>query len=100
MEQIALPAIPSALNTWTGSFGFTKMDELERLQFVNHTFLNFPDTIMCQKQLLNAPSMESTMSNGISFALDTKMLQLLKCKFSCIQFPYQLLSRKLSVEAC
>lgn len=70
MEQIALPAVPSALNTWTGSFGFTEMTESERLQLADCIFLNFPDTIMCQKQLVDVPPIKSTISSGISLAQD------------------------------
>ncbi|PKI72230.1 hypothetical protein CRG98_007367 [Punica granatum] len=65
VERIVLPAVPSALNTWTGSFGFTKMTDLEKLHFVNHTFLNFQDTTVCQKRLLDGLSGESRVSSGL-----------------------------------
>ncbi|KAK4761316.1 hypothetical protein SAY87_006209 [Trapa incisa] len=62
--RMALPSSPIMLGTWTGSFGFKEMTELERLRLVNYALLNFQDTIMCQKQLLDAPSKESTMSEN------------------------------------
>ncbi|KAK4760272.1 hypothetical protein SAY87_005165 [Trapa incisa] len=64
VKQITLPASPSVLSTWIGSFGFKEMMESERLGLVNYTLLNFQDTIMCQKQLLDTPSEELTMSNA------------------------------------
>ncbi|KAK4761311.1 hypothetical protein SAY87_006204 [Trapa incisa] len=64
VKRIILPASPSALSTWIGSFGFKEMMESKRLGLVNYTLLNFQDTIMCQKQLLDTPSEEWTMSNG------------------------------------
>lgn len=81
MERIALPAAPSTLNTWTGSFGFKELTELERLQLVNYTLLNFQDAVMCQKRLLDAPSEESTISTGISLPHDWKRSLLLKHEF-------------------
>ncbi|XP_047331061.1 uncharacterized protein LOC124934575 [Impatiens glandulifera] len=53
IQQIVLPAIPSVVNTWKNAFGFSEMTEPEKLMFLNHTFLNFEGTIMCQKQLRN-----------------------------------------------
>ncbi|XP_010089655.2 uncharacterized protein LOC21386349 [Morus notabilis] len=57
VERLILPAIPSVLNTWTTSFGFSQMTASERLQFLDYTFLDFQDTIMCQKRL-KVPSAE------------------------------------------
>ncbi|KAK4804300.1 hypothetical protein SAY86_004117 [Trapa natans] len=54
--QLVLPSIPDVLGTWTTSFGFIKMTESERLQFLNYTFLDFQDTIMCHKELLKEPT--------------------------------------------
>ncbi|XP_028123488.1 uncharacterized protein LOC114320619 isoform X1 [Camellia sinensis] len=51
VERLVLPAVPSVLNTWTTSFGFSKMAELERLNFLDYTFLDFQGTVMCQKLL-------------------------------------------------
>ncbi|XP_065855255.1 increased DNA methylation 1-like [Euphorbia lathyris] len=59
VERLILPAVPSVLNAWTGSFGFSKLTVSEILQFVDYTFLNFPDTVMCQKQLIKVPCAES-----------------------------------------
>ncbi|PKI58473.1 hypothetical protein CRG98_021158 [Punica granatum] len=56
--KLVLPATPSVLDTWTTSFGFTKMIDSERLQFLGHTFLNFQDTVMCHKRLLEIPQRE------------------------------------------
>lgn len=51
VERLVLPAVPSVLNTWTTSFGFSKMAEPERLNFLDYTFLDFQGTVMCQKLL-------------------------------------------------
>lgn len=64
VERLVLPAVPSVLNTWTTSFGFSQMTASERLQFVDYTFLDFQDTIMCQKLLMNAPSAGSRQLKG------------------------------------
>ncbi|KAJ0021518.1 hypothetical protein Pint_32523 [Pistacia integerrima] len=64
VQRLILPAIPSVLNTWTTSFGFTKMSNSERLQFVDYTFLDFQDTVMCQKLLLKSTSAEVKLSRG------------------------------------
>lgn len=56
VAKLVLPAVPSLINTWTTSFGFTKMTSLERLQYLDYTFLDFQDTTMCQKHLLESPS--------------------------------------------
>lgn len=65
VQRLILPAVPSVLNTWTGSFGFSKMTDSERLEFVDYTFLDFQDTIMCQKLLMRIPSAESSPSKGL-----------------------------------
>ncbi|KAB1225748.1 hypothetical protein CJ030_MR1G029250 [Morella rubra] len=62
VKRLVLPAIPSVLNTWTTSFGFTKMTDFERVQFLDFTFLDFPDTVMCQKLLRKNPSADSSPS--------------------------------------
>ncbi|RDX95820.1 Increased DNA methylation 1, partial [Mucuna pruriens] len=59
VERLVLPAVPSVLETWTGSFGFAKMTDFERSQFLDYTFLDFQGTIMCQKLLTNIPSPDS-----------------------------------------
>ncbi|KAL5748109.1 hypothetical protein ACOSQ2_025406 [Xanthoceras sorbifolium] len=56
VQRLMLPAIPSVLNTWTTSFGFSRMTHPERLNFLDLTFLDFQGTIMCQKLLSNSPS--------------------------------------------
>ncbi|KAL2336979.1 hypothetical protein Fmac_011425 [Flemingia macrophylla] len=61
VERLVLPAVPSALETWTGSFGFAKMTNFERSQFLDYAFLDFQDTIMCQKLLTNISSRDSIL---------------------------------------
>ncbi|MED6149828.1 hypothetical protein PIB30_066307 [Stylosanthes scabra] len=56
VERLVLPAVPSVVETWTGSFGFVKMTEFERSQFLDNTFLDFQGTVMCQKLLMKIPS--------------------------------------------
>ncbi|CAA2968610.1 Hypothetical predicted protein [Olea europaea subsp. europaea] len=62
VERLVLPAVPSVLNTWKTSFGFSEMKESERLNFLDHTFLDFQDTVMCQKVLTHIPSSVSRIS--------------------------------------
>ncbi|XP_040991893.1 uncharacterized protein LOC121238885 isoform X1 [Juglans microcarpa x Juglans regia] len=64
VERLFLPATPSVLNTWTTSFGFTKMTSLDRFLFLDYTFLDFPDTVMCQKLLRKNPPIDSKPSRG------------------------------------
>ncbi|KAA8543719.1 hypothetical protein F0562_022104 [Nyssa sinensis] len=65
VERLVLPAVPSVLNTWTTSFGFSKMTASERLNFLDYTFLDFQGTIMCQKLLTKIPSAESNILRGL-----------------------------------
>ncbi|XP_021816358.1 uncharacterized protein LOC110758747 isoform X3 [Prunus avium] len=64
VERLVLPAVPSVLNTWTTSFGFSTMTASERLQFLDYTFLDFQGTIMCQKQLMKNPPTEAVPLEG------------------------------------
>ncbi|KAI3984479.1 hypothetical protein MKX01_000142 [Papaver californicum] len=62
VERLILPAVPQVLQTWTTSFGFSNMPDSERLEFLQYTFLDFQDTIMCQKILrMLSPEAEPTM---------------------------------------
>jgi len=49
--MLVLPAVPSTIKTWTDSFGFAKMTQFERSKFLDYSFLNFEDSIMCNKLL-------------------------------------------------
>ncbi|XP_016650689.1 PREDICTED: uncharacterized protein LOC103321449, partial [Prunus mume] len=73
VERLVLPAVPSVLNTWTTSFGFSTMTASERLQFLDYTFLDFQGTIMCQKQLMKNPPTEAVPLEGtqLDLCLDT-----------------------------
>lgn len=51
VERLVLPAVQETMSTWTESFGFSVMTEAERLNLVEHKFLDFPGTIWCQKML-------------------------------------------------
>ncbi|XP_047308562.1 uncharacterized protein LOC124912047 [Impatiens glandulifera] len=53
IQRIVLPAVSSVVNTWKNAFGFSEMTKWEKLMFLNHTFLDFQGTIMCQKMLRN-----------------------------------------------
>ncbi|XP_017233617.1 uncharacterized protein LOC108207694 [Daucus carota subsp. sativus] len=59
VERLVLPAIPSMLNTWISSFGFSRMSPSERLELLDYTFLSFKGTTMCQKLLLMTPRIKS-----------------------------------------
>ncbi|KAK2660137.1 hypothetical protein Ddye_006670 [Dipteronia dyeriana] len=56
VKRLILPAVPDLLETWTTKFGFSKMTDKERLQFLDYTFLDFQDTTMCHKLLEKTPS--------------------------------------------
>ncbi|KAL3645774.1 hypothetical protein CASFOL_010954 [Castilleja foliolosa] len=63
VERLVLPAVPSLLDTWINSFGFSVMNKSERLNFLDCTFLDFQGTIICQKVLTsNHPSLESSQT--------------------------------------
>lgn len=64
VEKLVLPAVPSVLNTWTSSFGFSVMDKSQRLNLLENIFLDFQGTVSCQKILLNNPSTVSSPSKG------------------------------------
>ncbi|KAL3829052.1 hypothetical protein ACJIZ3_017854 [Penstemon smallii] len=61
VERLVLPAIPSVLNTWTTSFGFSTVKESERLNFLDNTFLGFQGTVLCQKVLSSVSSSTSSL---------------------------------------
>ena len=77
VERLVLPAVPSVLNTWTTSFGFSKMTDSERLRFLDYSFLDFQDTVMCQKLLMKIPLAKSNQSTGMFAILSAT---LLKCE--------------------
>lgn len=64
MERLVLPAVPSMLNTWITSFGFSRMITSERLQFLEYSFLDFQDSVMCQKLLVKSLSSELSPLEG------------------------------------
>ncbi|XP_048136227.1 increased DNA methylation 1 isoform X2 [Rhodamnia argentea] len=64
VETLVLPAVSSVLNTWTTSFGFKKMTDSERSQFLGYTFLDFQGTVMCQKRLVDITSADSNLPGG------------------------------------
>ncbi|CAL9244101.1 unnamed protein product [Arabidopsis halleri] len=67
VERLVLPAVPCVLNTWINSFGFTKMTNSERKEFLKFTLLEFGRTILCQKILIKssvADPIPSTVSQG------------------------------------
>lgn len=64
MAMLVLPAVPSMLDTWTASFGFSRMTTSERLEFLEYSFLDFQDSIMCQKHLVKNPSAELSPLEG------------------------------------
>ncbi|KAL2584991.1 hypothetical protein AAZV13_14G160600 [Glycine max] len=64
VERLVLPAVSGVLETWTNSFGFAKMTNFERSQFLDYAFLDFQETIMCQKLLKRSSSPESVLTRG------------------------------------
>lgn len=68
VERLVLPAVPSVLQTWTSSFGFSVMTEAQKMDFLGYTFLDFQGTHMCQKRLAKGQSSaESSISRGVIF---------------------------------
>ncbi|CAH9129238.1 unnamed protein product [Cuscuta epithymum] len=61
VQRLVLQAIAGALETWTGSFGFSLMTEEDRLKFSDTNLLSFYGTVMCHKMLSNKDT--STESN-------------------------------------
>lgn len=64
VKRLVLPAVSDMLETWTNSFGFVEMTSSERRQFLDYAFLDFPETVMCQK-LLRSPSPDSVLTTGL-----------------------------------
>lgn len=52
VQKLILPALPGVVDTWTNNFGFSHMTEKERSELLRYTFLDFQETIMCQKVLM------------------------------------------------
>lgn len=69
VERLTLPAAPSVLNTWTMSFGFSKMTDIDRLKFLSYTFLDFQGTLMCHK-LLKGTKAENSRPSKINLSSD------------------------------
>nr|XP_043622954.1 uncharacterized protein LOC122594582 isoform X2 [Erigeron canadensis] len=80
VERLVLPAVPSVLQTWTSSFGFSVMTEAQKLDFLGYTFLDFQGTHMCQKYLMNTqPSAESSISkDGISAISEVSQVEIVE----------------------
>ncbi|MCD7464089.1 hypothetical protein HAX54_052066 [Datura stramonium] len=70
VERLVLPAVPGVVNAWTTSFGFSRVNQSERKNLLDYTFLDFQDTIMCQKILQKAPS-PYVISSGLTEAKHT-----------------------------
>ncbi|KAK7372105.1 hypothetical protein VNO80_05474 [Phaseolus coccineus] len=62
VERLVLPAVPAVLETWTKSFGFAQMTNFDRSQFLDCAFLDFQETVMCQKLLTRIPSPQSGLT--------------------------------------
>lgn len=75
VQRLVLPAVSSVLNAWTTSFGFSKMTDSERSEFLNYTFLDFQETVMCQKFLLKNTVVLSSLTGNLS------VLLLVKCVY-------------------
>lgn len=87
VKRLVLPAVSSALHTWTQSFGFSVMTESEKLNFLGCTFLDFQGTTMCHKLLVKPCS--SGNNDGMNHTEPRSATNLqLKCyqrrKFKCL----------------
>lgn len=65
VERLILPVVPSSLRKWNTSFGYSNMKYSDRLQLLDYRFMDFQDSIMCQKPLLRIPLAEPQPSTGI-----------------------------------
>lgn len=65
VERLVLPAVPAVLETWTKSFGFAQMTNFDRSQFLDCAFLDFQETVLCQKLLTRIPSPQSGLTRGL-----------------------------------
>ncbi|XP_040364398.1 uncharacterized protein LOC112173256 isoform X2 [Rosa chinensis] len=63
VERLVLPTVPHLLDNWS-SFGFSKMTDSQRLQVLDYRFMEFRDTIICQKSLMKIPLAEPCPSEG------------------------------------
>lgn len=66
VKRLVLPAAASVLNTWTTAFGFTPIAKHERREFLSYSFLDFQDTVLCQKLLRKLPSPLTHFSGDMS----------------------------------
>lgn len=73
VQRLVLPAVSSVLNAWTSSFGFSKMNDSERLEFLNFTFLDFQETTMCQKFLLKDTVVPSSLAGNYHWLIMSKV---------------------------
>ncbi|KAH1262960.1 Increased DNA methylation 1 [Glycine max] len=83
VERLVLPAVPDMLETWTNSFGFAKMTNFERSQFLDCAFLEFQETVMCQKLLTRSPSPKLGLTRGLHlthFRCNQNHMMFVKCK--------------------
>ena len=53
--SLVLHSSEDAIDTWTKAFGFARITGEDKCQFVDKTFLEFQNTIMCLKSL-NRPT--------------------------------------------
>nr|XP_019706107.1 uncharacterized protein LOC105044698 isoform X1 [Elaeis guineensis] len=63
VQKLLLPAVPQLFETWTTSFGFTKMTSSDRLDLSEYTLLSFQDTTMCQKLLRRTAVLKEPRGN-------------------------------------
>jgi len=49
--RLVLHSSEDAINTWTKSFGYARMTSEDKCQFIDNTFLEFHNSIMCLKPL-------------------------------------------------
>jgi len=90
VESLLLPAVPQLLQTWTSSFGFSKMTSSDRLNFSEHTILYFLDTTMCRKSLIKGQKAlvkpKGILTNWIFWSTQfyTTYLGLIRFSFSFV----------------
>ncbi|KAG5122621.1 hypothetical protein JHK84_040961 [Glycine max] len=102
VERLVLPAVSGVLETWTNSFGFAKMTNFERSQFLDYAFLDFQETIMCQKLLKRSSSPESVLTRGFDLThfVDSLVLAIKEITFSLTSLLDSAMALRCSQNSC
>ncbi|KAJ4839010.1 hypothetical protein Tsubulata_031125 [Turnera subulata] len=51
VQKLLLPAAQNVLSTWENAFGFSRVSDTEKPEYLKHTLLDFQGTVLCHKRL-------------------------------------------------